>query len=47
MNKGRLRAVLKKFPLLKSWGIVQSEQKPAANNDRVAVRTQPCKRTAI
>jgi hypothetical protein len=46
MDKGRLRAFLKTL-CKKSWGIAQSEQKPAKNNDRVANRTLSFKRTPI
>jgi hypothetical protein len=41
----RLRALLKNPLHKKSWGIAQSEQKPAKNNDRVANRTLTFKRT--
>jgi len=40
VDKGRLRAFIKKKPLIeKSWGVPQSEQKPANSNDEVANRT--------
>jgi len=46
VDKGKLRAFLK--PICgKSWGVAQSEQKPAKNNDRVADRTLSFKRTFI
>jgi len=44
MDKDVLRASLKN-PLQKSWRIVQYEQKPAKNSDRVANRTLSIKRT--
>jgi len=34
VDKGRLRAFIKKKPLCeKSWGVAQSEHKPANNNE--------------
>lgn len=39
VDKGRLRAFIKKTLSEKCWGVAQSEQKPAINNDEVANRT--------
>jgi hypothetical protein len=47
MDKGRLRAFLKKTSARKAGLIAQSEQKPAKNNDRIADRTLSIKRTPI
>ena len=49
MDTGRLRAFFKKKKhlLQKELGNIQSEQKPAKNNDSVANRTLPFERTLI
>jgi hypothetical protein len=47
MGKGRLRAFLKNSLPKKSWGIAQSEQKQAKDNDRVANRTLSFKRMPV
>jgi hypothetical protein len=45
MDKGTQRASFKNTQKKKSWRIVQSEQKPAKNSDRVANRTLSIKKT--
>jgi hypothetical protein len=44
VNKGRLRAFLKKPSVKASWWTAQSEQKPAKNGDTAVNRTLPFKR---
>jgi hypothetical protein len=46
-TKAGWRLLKKKSLCKKSWGIAQSEQKPAKNNDKVANRTLSLKRTFI
>jgi hypothetical protein len=47
VEKGNLRAFLKKLSAQKIWGIAQTEQKPAKNIERAVNKTLSCERTSI